>query len=84
MPDLASHETTLIINARPRTWADKRISYEQLVELAFPNEMTDPNITYTVRYSRGHDGHGTGTLTSTKVVVVKEGMVFDVVRTVRS
>lgn len=84
MPDLASHETTLIINARPRTWTDKKISYEQLVALAFPNDMADPNITYTVRYSRGHDGHGTGTLTSTKSVAVKKGMVFDVVRTVRS
>lgn len=84
MPALTSHETTLIINARPRTWTDKKISYEQLVALAYPDDTTDPNITYTVRYSRGHDGHGTGTLTSTKVVAVKEGMVFDVIRTVRS
>jgi len=84
MPATPSHDITLIINTRPRAWAEKKITYEQVVSLAYPNETPDPNITYTVRYSRGHDGHGNGTLTATKDVTVKEGMVFDVIRTVRS
>lgn len=84
MPAMPSHEVTLIINTRPRDWAVKKITYEEVVSLAFPNDTQDSNISYTVRYSRGHDGHGNGTLTATKDVPVKEGMVFDVTRTVRS
>ncbi len=84
MPAMPSHEVTLIINTRPRVWAEKKITYEEVVSLAFPDDAPDSNITYTVRYSRGHDGHGSGTLTATKDVTVKEGMVFDVTRTIRS
>ncbi|MET7853665.1 hypothetical protein ABZT48_36955 [Streptomyces avermitilis] len=40
--------------------------------------------TYTVRYSRGHDGHGTGSLTAGHSVQVKKGMAFDAYRTSRS
>ena len=36
------------------------------------------------RYSRGHDGHGSGTLTVGETVTLKDGMVFDAVRTSRS
>ncbi|WP_165490195.1 multiubiquitin domain-containing protein [Propioniciclava sinopodophylli] len=84
MPHNANSHTTVIVNTRPRTWTNNKISYEQVVALAYPDDTPNPDITYTVRYSRGHDGHGTGTLTSAKTVAVKKGMVFDVVRTVRS
>lgn len=84
MPAMPSHDVTLIINTRPRVWAEKKISYEEVVSLAFPNDTPDSNTSYTVRYSRGHESHGNGTLTATKAVAVKEGMVFDVTRTVRS
>lgn len=84
MPAMPSREVTLIVNTRPRVWAEKKITCEEAVSLAFPNDTPDPNISYTVRYSRGHDGHGNGTLTAAKDVTVKEGMVFDVTRTVRS
>jgi len=84
MPAMPTHEVTLVINTRQKLWAEKKITYEEVVSLAFPNDTPDPNTTYTVRYSRGQSGHGSGTLTATKDVAVKEGMVFDVTRTIRS
>jgi len=84
MTEHESETLTIIVNTRPHAWSMKRISYEQVVQLAYAGQTPTDDITFTVRYSRGHDGHGAGTLTKTKEVPVKEGMVFDVVRTVRS
>lgn len=74
---------TIVINTRSYQWAEKKISYEQLVSLAYPGQQ-QPNTDITVRYTRGHDGHGGGTLTAGHSIEVKDGMVFDVIRTTRS
>lgn len=76
--------TTIYINTRPHQWNTKQISFEQLVELAYPGQPPSEQITYTVQYSRGHDGHGTGSLTAGHNIEVKDGMVFDVYQTNRS
>ncbi|MEU0572243.1 multiubiquitin domain-containing protein [Nonomuraea sp. NPDC005983] len=75
---------TIIVNARSHPWLEKAITFEQAVELAYPGQPPTDQDTFTVRYSRGHDGHGTGSLTAGHSVNVKNGMVFDVVRTSRS
>ncbi|MGW3820527.1 multiubiquitin domain-containing protein [Streptomyces sp. NPDC005046] len=75
---------TIIVNTRPHSWAAKEITFEQVAELAYPGQPPTEQDTYTVRYSRGHDGHGAGTLTAGHGVPVKKGMVFDVYRTSRS
>ncbi|MGV9922079.1 multiubiquitin domain-containing protein [Streptomyces cellulosae] len=75
---------TIIVNARSHTWEAKEITFEQAIELAYPGQQPNEQDTYTVRYSRGHDGHGAGSLTAGRSVKVKEGMVFDVYRTSRS
>ncbi|MCO5974826.1 multiubiquitin domain-containing protein [Actinoallomurus soli] len=75
---------TIIINSRPYQWEDKDISFEQLVVLAFPDRPPTEQDTFTVRYTRGPEGHGAGSLTAGHSVHVKEGMVFDVERTSRS
>ncbi|MFE6868801.1 multiubiquitin domain-containing protein [Kitasatospora sp. NPDC057692] len=75
---------TIVVNARPHTWEAKEITYEQIVDLAYPGQPPTDQDTYTVRYSRGHDGHGAGSLTAGHSVAVKKGMVFDVYRTSRS
>ncbi|WP_327723694.1 multiubiquitin domain-containing protein [Streptomyces europaeiscabiei] len=75
---------TIIVNTRSHPWAAKDISFEQVVELAYPGQPGTGEDTFTVRYSRGHDGHGSGSLTAGHSVRVKKGMVFDVYRTSRS
>lgn len=78
-----SRSVTIIVNTRPHPWDSKDISFEQVVELAYPGQPTDSQ-DFTVRYSRGPDGHGSGSLTPGHSVEVKNGMVFDVYRTSRS
>jgi hypothetical protein len=75
-------EVTIIINTRPHQWHSQRITYAQVVELAYPGQPVNDQEDVTVRYTHRH-GHG-GTVTAGHDVQVKEGMVFDVYRTTRS
>ena len=74
---------TIIVNTRSHGWVEKEISFEQVVVLAYPDSVGSTD-TFTVSYSRGHNGHGAGTLTAGHSVQVKNGMVFDVYRTSNS
>ncbi len=66
---------TITVNTREVPWAEKKISFEQVVELAFPGQTYDPAGTL-VEYSRGHGPDHS--LRPGKDVEVKDGMVFDV------
>ncbi len=66
---------TIVVNTKQHEWTEKKISFEQVVELAFPGQPYDPAGTL-VEYSRGHgQDHD---LRPGKDVEVKDGMVFDV------
>lgn len=76
---------TLIVNTRPAPWPEKTITYEQVVDLAYPGRPVNPaEEEVTVRYSRGQDDNLEGSLTAGHNVKVKNKMVFDVYRTARS
>lgn len=66
---------TIIVNTKGIPWPEKKISFEQVVELAFPGQPYDPRGT-TVEYSRGHGPDHS--LRPGHSVEVKEGMIFDV------
>ncbi len=66
---------TIIVNTKPREWEQKEITFEEVVELAFPGQDYDPQGT-TVEYSRGHGPDKS--LRPGESVRVKNGMIFDV------
>lgn len=72
---------TIIVNTRSREWAEKKITFEQVVELAYPGQPYDPEGT-TVEYSRGHGPDHS--LRPGGSVEVKDGMIFDVQLALRS
>ena len=74
-------DTEIIVNGRPRKWSEAAISYEQVVELAFPGQPPDPNSIYSVTYKKGHEQ---GSLVAGQSVTVKPGMIFNVSATNRS
>lgn len=73
----------LIINGRPRQWDKESINYTEVVDLAFPPPHKPTEI-ITVQYSHGPDVNPKGTLAEGQTVIVKGGMIFDVVRTDKS
>jgi hypothetical protein len=73
----------VIVNAEPHDVPKGDITFETLVDIAYPNPPTGPNIVFTVTYSKGEGGKQ-GSLTPGTSVKAKEGMVFVVRVTDRS
>ena len=79
-PNRPEKRYTIIVNGTPEHWTDHRISYEQVVQLAFPGSPADA--LYTVSYATPHGKDGM--LAPGQETEVKEGMSFNVVKTNRS
>jgi hypothetical protein len=74
----------IIVNGRPKDWAERRINYEQLVKLAFPNYVENEAIVYTVTYTNGPKQNEESSMVKGDVVFVKNQMIFNVTPTNRS
>jgi len=71
---------TIYVEGVPHEWPkDEPITYEQVVVLEVPDFAQHPEITYSVKYTRGHGDKPEGVLNpGGEPVKVKEGMVFSV------
>lgn len=72
----------IIVNGRPRAVTDRRLSYAEVVHLAYPDCPADPNVIFTVSYANPHGRDGT--LADGQEVPVRDGMSFCVGKTGRS
>ncbi len=73
---------TIIVNGTAHDWPKEEITHTEVVTLDVPNYQ--PNITYSVKYKRGHGNKPEGILSPGASVKVKEGMVFSVSETGQS
>jgi hypothetical protein len=80
------HETSfdIVVNAQRFTVQTRVLTFEQVVALAFPNEASDPNKTFTVTYRKSDEARHEGTLVAGHSAKVKDGTVFSVTFTTRS
>lgn len=76
--------TRIFINGRPRTVAHRRVSYDQLVQLAFPDGPAGENVTYTITYTRAAGSKAEGALAAGGFIRVKEGTRINVTPTDKS
>lgn len=85
-PETANEPKTITINVngRPHEAEKGELTFEQVVELAYPGDPGGELITFTVLYRRGTGNKPQGTLASGDSVKLKDGMLFDVTRTDRS
>ena len=74
----------IIINARPYTIENDEISFDEVVDLAYPDGGRGALISYTVLYYEGGGRDQEGGLSEGEKVKVKDGTVFNVTRTDRS
>jgi hypothetical protein len=75
-------EFTIIVNAQRKTVKTRRVSFEQVVKLAF--DPVPPNSIFTVSYfNAAHDREGT-LKAGQKVKIKPEGTVFNVTETGQS
>jgi len=82
-----SKKPTIIIyvNAREEKWSESKISYDQVVRLAFPDyNPNNPNIVYTVTYKKGPHQNPEGSMVKGDSVYVQNKMIFNVTKTDKS
>lgn len=75
---------TIIVEGQEHEWPKEEISYAEVVTLEVPDYAQHPEITYSVKYKRGHGNKPEGILTPGTSVKVKEGMIFSVSETGQS
>ena len=74
----------IVVNARPHAVTDRKVTFEQVVDLAFPNHQPNPNVVFSMTYRRAVSEPHAGELGAGGVVKVKNGTVFNVTRTDKS
>jgi hypothetical protein len=78
------HEVTIVINGRPKQVTAKKLTYAEVVLLAFPVPQTGENVKYTVTFSKGESHQREGILIAGDILHIKEGMIINVTLTDKS
>ena len=74
----------VIINSRPKKVSDRKVTFEQIVQLAFPGQH-GANVVFSMTYRHAASKPHAGELGKNGIVEVKrKGTVFNVTRTVQS
>lgn len=73
----------IIVNGRPRTVTGNVVTFDQIVQLAFPGAH-DCNVVFDVTYQKAASQPPAGQLGPGGSVKIKKGTVFNVTRTVQS
>jgi hypothetical protein len=77
-------ELTIFVNGRPKVVTGRKLSFDQVVALAFNPVPVGPNILFTITYERGPHSNPEGSLVKGGVVKIKDGMIFNVTQTDKS
>lgn len=73
----------IVVNGRPREIHQNKLTYLEVVRLAYPDAQLGGSTVYTVTYSQPHGGHE-GSMVDGDSVEIKNGMIFNVTRTDKS
>ncbi|MDG5789773.1 multiubiquitin domain-containing protein [Evansella sp. AB-P1] len=74
---------SIIINGRIKEVDVKKMTYQEIIKLAFGSIEDNQNIVYTIKYSKGkHEDKGS--MVEGDVITIKEGMIINVTRTDKS
>ena len=76
-------EIEIIVNARPRVVAGSDVTYEQIVQMAFPG-LHNPNVIFSITYRKAASSPPEGELGAGRIVKIKKGTIFNVTPTDKS
>lgn len=74
----------ILVNGEEKEVEKERISYQEVIILAFGNYDSSEGTTYTITYFRGENHKPNGVLVKGQEIMVKKGMKFNVSKTNRS
>lgn len=73
-------QVTIIVGGQPKEWDKEQISFDQVVQLAYPDATQGDNKIYYVTYENGPKQNREGSMDPGEKVHVQEGMEFVVER----
>lgn len=73
----------IIVNGRSKVVENRELTFNQIIGLA-DNLSPGTEVIYTITYRRGPDADPEGTLVAGELVIIKEGMIFNVTATNKS
>ena len=73
----------IFVNSRPKIVTGRKVTFEQVVEFAFPGPH-EPNVIFSMTYRKANSTPHSGELASGGYVLVKKGTIFNVSRTFQS
>jgi multiubiquitin len=74
----------IIVNAEQVTVVGHRLTFDEVVRLAFGADAENPDKSFTVTYRKSAEAKHDGTLVAGQIVTIKEGTIFNVSSTTRS
>jgi hypothetical protein len=74
----------IYVNGRERAWNHRKITYQQVAKIAFPNYSENSNTVYTVTYLDGPGQNPEGSMVKADLVFIKNKMKFNVSATNKS
>lgn len=77
------YEVCLIVNLKEKKWFGKKINYQEVVKLAYPDYDPEKN-SYTVKYTDGPKQNPEGSMSDGDNIYVKSKMKFHVSATIKS
>lgn len=77
-------KAVLLVNLEEKLWAEKTITFEQVIVLAYGTYDNNEDKGYTVTYDRGPHQNPEGTIVKSERVFVKNKMIFNVKQTGKS
>lgn len=75
---------TIAVNAQRKEVAETRLTFDEVVKLAYAIPPAGQNVMFTIKYRKGPAVNPKGSLLEGQSVRIKDGMVFDVTPTDRS
>jgi len=78
-------EITIFVNGTEESVSKDTLTFDELVDIAFPGHPTDPNIIFSITFEHADSKPHQGTVAQGGSVTVKnKGTTFDVIQTNRS
>jgi len=77
-------EIEIVVNAEQHVVHKRRLTFEDIVRLAFADAIFNDDIVYTVTYKRGPHQNCEGSLVAGEEIYVTNGMIFNAKRTDKS
>lgn len=75
---------TIFVNGRQKIVNSERLTFDQVVSLAFDNPPSGPNILFTITFRKADGEKPEGTLVQGQTVEIKNGTIFNVTATDKS